>query len=218
MNFLNYDSPFMTEFRKLVDYVWLGILWVVASIPLFTYGAATTAMLYTGEKAIRKEDGKVWRTFWKSFQREFKQATLLWLLSFVLKALLAVNGFLLWRAELRGIVLVLVLIALAFALCWMQLWFGYLSKFADTNRVLLGNTLRIALLRLPWGVGLLLLGALAVALTVISLFYAPPVILLIPGIYGLLAGTVLRKIFGKYIPEETETPEAETERSVTENM
>lgn len=208
MNFLNYDSPFMTEFRKLVDFIMLGMLWMLASIPLFTYGAATTAMFYTGEKSIRRDEGKIWATFWKCFKREFKQATVLWLISFVLTAMLAVNCLVLWRVQLHSVIFALLLVAVLFGVCWMQLWFGYLSKFEDTTRVLLSNSFRITLINVPRVVLLLLLNIVAVVVAVISFFYAPPVLFLIPGIYGILAGIVFRKIFRNYLPEEP-APEEE---------
>lgn len=214
MNFLNYDSPFMTEFRKLWDYILLGLLWILASIPVFTFGAATTAMLYTGEKRVRTDEGKIWATFWKTFRKEFKQATLLWLISVVLTAIMAVNCLILWRVELHSILFALLLAAVLFSFGWIQLWYGYLSKFEDTNRVLLSNTFRIALVSLPWTILLIVLAVVAVAATVIFFFYAPPVLILIPGIYGMLIAWVFRKLFKRYLPEETDMAERPAE-SVT---
>lgn len=214
MNFLNYDSPFMTEFRKLWDYIWLGLLWILASIPLFTFGAATTAMLYTGEKRVRTDEGKIWSTFWKTFRKEFKQATLLWLVSAALTVIMAGNCLILIRVELHSIVFALLLAAVLFSLGWMQLWYGYLSRFEDTNRVLLGNTFRIALGNLPWTVLLIVIALAAVVATVYFFFSAPPVLFLIPGIYGMLVSWVFRKLFKKYLPEEA-NPDAQPAESET---
>lgn len=202
MSFLNYDSPFMVELRRVVDSMALGLLWIVASIPLVTFGAATTAMFYTREKAIRKDEGKIWSTFWKCFKKEFKQATLLWVIGLVLSVLLTVNGIVLWRMELHGIVFALLLTTVLFGAGWMQLWYGYLSKFEDTTWVLLGNTFRITLVNFPWVLLLVFLSAAASVGAVIAFFYMPPILLLVPGIYGILAGMVLRRIFSRYLPEE----------------
>jgi len=43
MKFLRYDSPLMNKLRLLTDYMLVGLLWVIASIPVFTWGAATSA-------------------------------------------------------------------------------------------------------------------------------------------------------------------------------
>jgi len=52
MKFLNYDSPFMTGLRRGIDYICLGLLWMLASVPVITFGAATTGLLQTAEVAI----------------------------------------------------------------------------------------------------------------------------------------------------------------------
>lgn len=214
MEFLRYDSPFMTEFRKLVDFVMLGLLWMLASIPLFTFGAATTAMYYTAEKNVRTDAGKIWATFWHRFRKEFKQATVVWLFGLVVSAVIVVDSLLLWRAQLHSIIFALMLAAALFGIGWMQLWYGYLSRFEDTTRVLLGNTFRIALISFPKLVVMILICIAAVAAAVIFFFYAPPVLFLIPGIYAGLTGIMLRKIFKPYMPEQ---PDPDSEQLVEES-
>lgn len=202
MKFLNYDSPFMVEFRKLVDFVLVGILWMVASIPLFTFGAATTAMYYTLEKKVRTDEGKIWATFWARFRKEFKQATLLWLIGVAITAVIGGIIFLLWRDRLHSLVFALILVVVLFTVGWMQLWYGYLSRFEDTNRVLLANTFRIAAISLPKLVVLDIICVAAVAAAEMLFLYSPPVMFLIPGIYGGLTNAMHRKIFRPYMPEE----------------
>ena len=210
MNFLNYDSPFMEECRKAVNFVLLGLLWMLASIPVFTFGAATTAMYYTAEKAVRTDNGKIWKTFWGSFKREFKQSTVVWLLGIVVTIVLGMNALLLIRGWLPGVLFALMAAAELLGVGWMQLWYGYLSKFQDKTGVMLSNTFRIALVSIPKLVVMILILALALAVVVISFLFAPPVILLAPGVYVALTGIMLRKIYKPYLPEETkddgETP------------
>ena len=202
MNFLNYDSPFMEECRKAVNFVLLGLLWMLASVPVFTFGAATTAMYYTAEKAVRTDEGKIWKTFWGSFKREFKQSTLVWLFGVVVAIVLGTNGVLLIRAQLHSILFALMMAAELMGVAWMQLWYGYLSKFQDKTWVMLSNTFRIALINIPKLLVMLLILALSLVGVLISFFFAPPVILLVPGIYAALTGIMLRKIFKPYLPEE----------------
>ncbi len=207
MSFLNYDSAFMTECRKAVNFVLLGLLWMMASIPLFTFGAATTAMYYTAEKVVRKDEGKIWKTFWASFRREFKQSTLVWLIGVVVAFVLATNAMLLIRARLHGVVFALMIAAELMGVGWMQLWYGYLSKFQDKTGVMLLNTFRIAMINIPRLVLMILIFALALVFVAVSFFFAPPVIFLVPGVYAALTGIVLRKIFKPYLPEETDSDE-----------
>ncbi len=213
MDFLRYDSPFMTELRKAVDFVMLGLLWILASIPMFTFGAATTAMYYTAEKNVRTDAGKIWVTFWSRFKKEFKQATGIWLFGLVVTVIMAVNSLLLWKGEVPGVVFALLIAATLFGIGWMQLWYGYLSRFEDTVWVVLSNTFRLALVNFPKLVVMILICIASVIGAVISFFYAGPVIFLIPGLYAGLTGIMLRKIFKPYMPEE---PNLNTEAENTE--
>lgn len=203
MEFMKYDSPFMTGLRNIVSYVLLGLLWLAASMPVVTFGAATTAAFFTAEKSIRKGDEKILATFWTCFRREFKQATLLWLIGLVLIVVLGLNILFLWLVELHDVIYVLLLAVVLVDFGWMQLWFAYLSKFQDTTWVLLINTLRIAISKFPYVLLLIVLAAAAIVGLIVTLIHVSPLLLLIPGAYLMLAGGVFRRIFKAYLPAET---------------
>lgn len=208
MSIFNHDSPLMIELRKATDIVLLGLLWTIASVPLFTFGAATTAMYYTLGKTVRKEKEKLWKTFWSSFKREFKQATLLWVFGLVVTAVLAVNGLLLVRGHIPSILFALLLAAELFGVSWMQLWYGYLSRFEDKVSVVLGNTFRIALVSIPKLIVMILIFGVCAVAAGLSVWYAAPTIFLVPGLYAGLTDAMLGKIFKPYLPEETAPEEA----------
>ena len=210
MSLFNYDNPVITIFHKITDFLLLGMLWILASIPLLTFGAATTAMYYTAHTSIHKEAGSLWSTFWSCFRREFKQATGLWLISLLVSLPLALNIFLLWKVPLNGIVFALLLATVLLGTAWMQLWYGYLSKIADSTGILLINTFRIALGSLHKLLVLVLINLTSIVAAVLSFFFAFPVLLLIPGIYVALSGIMLRKIFDPYLPKEDETETDDT--------
>lgn len=202
MDFMKYDSPFMKALQKITSYVFLGLLWVVASIPVLTFGAATTAAFFTAEKSIHNGEERMFVTFWKSFCNEFKQATLLWLLELVLVAVLGLNICFLWQIELNEIIFVLVAAATLTVLGWMQLWFTYLSKFQDTTWMLLRNTLQIAIGNIPRVLLLIALAAAAIAGFVVALTYVSSLVLFVPGMYVMLASCVVRVTFNAYLPSE----------------
>ena len=77
---MEYDSPVMSTIGKIADMIWLSILWFVCCLPVFTIGAATTALYYTGVKTIRKGRGYVTRTFFYAFRINFLSALGMWLL------------------------------------------------------------------------------------------------------------------------------------------
>lgn len=210
MKFLAYDSQFMSFARKLMDYILLGLLWVAASIPVLTIGASTVAMFYTAEKSIREDGGKIFSTFWNCFRKDFMQATGLWLIAFALTAFLATSCYFSFFIEMPGIMKLALAATAAVCAGWMQLWFGYLSKFEDSTWLLLKNTFVITLMNIPRVALLVIIAAAAVAgeaalFLTVNLAY----MFFIPGIYAMLAGNVLRKIFQKYIPEERQEAKAE---------
>ena len=205
MSFLNYDSPFMADVRKITDFVLLGLLWMMASFPLFTFGAATTAMYFTAHNVIHLHGGGLWKTFWSSFRKEFKQGTQLWLIGLLVTVPLALNALLLWKVQLNDVVFALLLATVLLGIGWMQLWYGYLSKFEDKVGTVLINCFRIALVNLPKLLLMLIICAAAIAGAVLAFFYVFPVMALIPGIYAGFTGMVLRSIFKPYLSSEEQS-------------
>lgn len=206
MRFLNVNSPFMVFLHKFVDYMCIGILWVLFSIPVFTCGAATTAALLTMEISLRKEEGRILATFWKWFRKEFKEATLLWLIQIPIVPLVLTNIWIAYISKIPIVLQVLIYVATSLVFCWTQLWFGYLSKFEDRIKTLLQNTFRMSMVHVG---RVLLLGVIAViyiAAAVALFFLMPPLLVLLPGSYLLCYVSVVNKIFVKYLPKEESKP------------
>lgn len=211
MKFSSYDSPFMTNYRLLVDYILLGLLWIVACLPVITFGAATTAMLLTAEISLRKDEGKLFVTFWKHFGKEFKEATILWLIQILLLAVLTTNVWLLNFNLFPEILEIVIFAASVVVFCWIQLWLAYLSKFEDNVKTVLGNTFFMTMNNLGITVLLSLVIAVTVLAAVAAYLLVPPVLLLVPGAFILSYTAILRKLFSKYIPETEPASSDETE-------
>jgi len=79
MKGFSYDGPIMSFLSRVADILILNVLTLIFSIPLITIGAATTAAHYTALK-MRREEGHVWSSFWKSFKENLKQSTGIWLI------------------------------------------------------------------------------------------------------------------------------------------
>lgn len=210
MKFLQFDSPFMIRYRRVVDYILLGLLWIITSAPLITFGAATTAMLQTVEHTIRENDLKFSKAFFQRFRKEFKQSTVLWLIEVVILAVLVFYAVLVYKCEMYFLLKVLSYLVMAFIFMWVQLWFGYASKFEDSVKTVMTNCLRITLANLGTSVLMALLMAVAFLVVCIGLVYFAPVVLLVPGIYIMVYTLLLRKLFNKCIPQvQTATEELE---------
>ena len=76
----NYDNKFFRAVNKLADLVILSFCWLISCIPIFTIGAASSALYSAVHKSIRRGKGYVWSGYWSAFRSDFKQATKAWLI------------------------------------------------------------------------------------------------------------------------------------------
>ncbi len=102
MNIFSYDSRFTQLLMKLVFSSYLNVLWFICSIPIFTIGAATSALYYTSLKIIRNEDGNITKTFFRSFKENFRQSTIIWLIMLAVGLFLAFDFYVLYNLRLNS--------------------------------------------------------------------------------------------------------------------
>ena len=78
---INFDhNPILYVCEWVADLFLINTLWVICSLPVFTIGASTTAAHCVILKKLRGEKSvSVISTFFQSFRRNFKQATVLWI-------------------------------------------------------------------------------------------------------------------------------------------
>ena len=81
------SSKIGAAITAVIDIVTAGLLWLLCSLPLVTLGASSAALYYCVVKCIRHERGRLVKSFFAAFRRDFKAATLLWLI-FLAAALL----------------------------------------------------------------------------------------------------------------------------------
>ncbi len=97
MGFFALEGPFMRFFDKVFNLLWLNIIVIIFCLPVFTAGAAFTAMHYVLLRMLHNEEGYVLPGFIKSFRENFKQATLIWLPYMVITFALAVDTYLVYK-------------------------------------------------------------------------------------------------------------------------
>ena len=96
MKLFNLDSPVMVFLSKVANLMILNVLTIICCIPIFTAGAAITALYYVTIKMARGDDPYIIKGYFKSFKENFKQATIIWLIMLVVIAIIAVD----WRVTL----------------------------------------------------------------------------------------------------------------------
>ncbi len=81
MKFFGVDSPLYKFLSKLLDVIRLNFLWIIFSVPIITVGASTVAAMSVALKMADDEEGYIGRSFLKAFKENWKQGTLLWLIT-----------------------------------------------------------------------------------------------------------------------------------------
>ena len=102
MKFFSYESKFSQLLLKLCYACYLNLLWFLCSIPIFTVGAATTALYYASLQIVRDEDSHVGRLFFRSFKENFRQATAIWLILLAAGLFLSADGYILYHLRLSA--------------------------------------------------------------------------------------------------------------------
>ena len=151
MNIFEEGSPFQRFLNKMTDLLVLNLVTLLMCLPVITAGAALTAMHYVLLKMVRGEEGYIVKSFFRSFKRDFRQATVLWILYVALAALMVSNLVLVLEGSgkyplwLPSSILVVGLLALMF----MIYTFAMLSRFDNSIYHTLLNAVTITFSELP---------------------------------------------------------------------
>lgn len=178
------ESKLHQVLTALIDIVWLGLLWLVCSLPVIPLGAASTALYYSMVKCVRHERGRATKEFFRAFRLNFRQATLLWLICLGVILLGAADVYAFSQMGVRPgdflyVFSRLLLLPVPLLFPWI---FAFLSRFENTVSATLRFALWLAVRN--WGKTLLLLLELAGALMIAWLL--PQIAPLLPGALCLL--------------------------------
>ena len=129
----NYENGYIQIINKIVDCVFVNLLWLLFSIPLFTIGASTTALYYTVNKVICNNRSYVWKEFWNSFRTNFKQSTIVWSLLVVIYGLGIVNSYVGYQLLMAGTlpkgIFVFIIVLMLMVTAWVNYLFPYLLRY-----------------------------------------------------------------------------------------
>lgn len=148
----------------------LNILTIICCIPIFTAGAAMTALYTMVMRMVRKEDGKIISGYFYAFKDNFKQATILWL---IFGGLIAFMTFDIWLLRFItgtfGMVyrVILFVIILVFAMVLIHI-FAVLARFDNTIKNTAKNALLFCVGKLPQAVLMLVLTLIPAILLTVS--------------------------------------------------
>lgn len=208
----NMDNGLFRGLSKLVDCVYLSLIFLLTCIPVFTMGAAMTALYYTVQKVLRNDRGYVGGEYWRSFKSNFKQGTIVWLIALAVGLVLSGDVKILQIMDKAGHPLgktyLFFGVLLILEVIWCSYLFPYMARFANTTRAIMKNAAYIAILNLPKT----LLMVLNMVIFGLILYLIPVSIFILPALYTWMQNLILEKVFRKYMSEEDRAAEDEMNR------
>ena len=206
------DSTLMRGLTRVADVMIVNFYFVVTSLPIVTLGASLTALNFTAMRIATGNCHNVTADYFRSFRRNFRQATMVGLVLVFLTAVLAA-WYVVVPTLALGAVAELALLAiwyvLAFNFGMMVLFvFPYLASFEGRTRDVFRNARLMS-----WKHPLVSLTALAViALSVAVTVFYPMVtgyglLWLLFGFAGIASinGRLFAHVFSKYIAAAAST-------------
>lgn len=203
------DSKFMRGMNRIADLIILNLAYLLTCIPIFTIGAANTALYYVCFHIGTEREGPILKEYFHAFRSNFRQGTLLWAFFLLVGGVTCVDIVLF--SGTSGVVHYL-LYLFAFVLLLGIMMSGYtfplLSQFQNSCKSTLKNALVLSFAYLPRSLLLAVLKVFpwAVLLTNPYLFLrAIPVWLIVYfSAAACLSVRLLRKVFAPFMEQEEE--------------
>ena len=190
------------------------ILLIVSAALTSLIGPASTAFYYTVVKVIRRERSYLMKEFFRSFKLNFKQGVILGFIYEVLTFLAVVDFLYLWESSQTGSKIGGMMLGSFFVLAIFTVFsviyiFPVLSRFTVTIKNLIKWAFFMSFRHIGWTLLLAVLFIGSGVLMYFSFFFMPPLMIVLPGVYTLLASFPMEHIFKRYMPVE-ETSEEES--------
>ena len=212
--FFNMDNKFFVFMGRLADLCMLNILCIICCIPVITAGASLTALYYVTLKMVRNEESYIFRSFFKSFKQNFRQATVINLIMLAAAALLYLDiRITKAMADPMGKILAMIfaLFTMIYVIILLYLY-PVLAKFYNSVKNTFKNALLMGIRHLPYT--FLMLAVCASPLLIlfipsfqVQMFLIFVLILIGPALAAYCNSHFFVRIFDKYIPEEADASE-----------
>lgn len=206
----NYDNPVWRFIGKFWDVLIVNVLWVVCSIPVITIGASTTAMYYVTLRLVRDDDGYTFRSFFKSFKENFKQATIIWLIFLAVGTLLAFDLYYFVRLVSPSTLRTVMITAfLSMAFIWMAMFtyvFPLQARFYNPVKRTIFNSFFMSVRHVFSTIGMV---AADGAILFLSVTFIPQLTIFGVALIAFFNSFFFNNIFKKYMPKEEKPADME---------
>ena len=212
------DNPLMRFLSRTADIMAINVLTLVCCLPIFTAGAALTAMYDVELRLARGEESYIIRPYFRAFKSNFRQATLEWLIMLA-AALVFYVDYQFFQANpgvlpdfFQYLVFFIGIILLMIAL-WV---FPLQCRFENPISQTIKNAAILMIAKAPRTLGMFAAWAAAVVIIYLSMTtdliaIFPLVFLLGIGLPGYACAQLVKVPFRAFEPEEEELSEEESE-------
>ena len=152
------ENPVFKTMSVVFSLIHLNLLTLVCSLPIFTAGAAFTAMHRVLWRLVRHEETYITKEFLDAFRRNFRQASVLWLCALLSFVVLGVDIWVV-RVSSSGVqhAAVSMLVIVAGVVCaFFQYSFILLSRYECSLPMIARNAALLMLGYFPRTLGMLL--------------------------------------------------------------
>lgn len=208
-SFFSPDSKFMRSMSRLGDLMVLNFIFLLTCVPIFTIGAALTALYTVSFRMGTEREQGALRSYFRAFRANFRQGTVLWLILLFCVVCLGVDTFFFWRQPVPLFYLcVLFGFLLLAALLTMGYAFPLLSQFEAGTKQTLKNALVLSAGYLPRSILITALNLFPFVVLLTNLYLFLSTAFLWTFLYfsaaAYLNARLLKKVFAPYRPEEEE--------------
>lgn len=207
--FFNMDNKFFSFMGKVADLCILNLVCILCCIPVVTAGASLTALYYVTLKMIRNEEAYIFRSFFKSFKQNFRQATVINLIMLAAAFVLyldtkIVGGMETSTGKVLGIIFAL--FTLIYLIVFLYVY-PLLAKFYNSIKNTFKNAFLMGIRHLPYTFLMLVICACPLLILLIPSFQVLSIMLMLfvllgPAVIAYCNSWFFVRIFDKYIPEE----------------
>jgi uncharacterized membrane protein YesL len=96
-NLFNPENSFWEFMTNMTNVLFVGLIWLICSLPIITIGASTTALYDYSLKLADSTDGYVLKSFFKAFKNNFVKSTILWIFMLLGTGFLVIDAYICLR-------------------------------------------------------------------------------------------------------------------------
>lgn len=230
---LDSDSLFNRVLTRIFDTLLLSVLTILCSLPIITIGAALSALYDMMIKIVMDRDSNLFKSYFKSFAKNFWKGTVIWLISLLGFAFIGLNVYFLAimpdlnqtiRIVILGMIVILFMFFSFITIYAFPLQARYENKVFQTIK----NAFFISIAQFPRSFGLLFLCLVILVPALVTYEVMPLLIILEFSLGAYIIARNMVKVFilcgdkeaaGENVPEEeenTDLPEDGKQNTETE--